>query len=152
MEQGSNCAILPALAGSGSICLIIISPYHSICANRITNIVGISVVLTGIAFYIWVFRHNGIGNFNGIAKVKSNGQLITSGPYRYVRHPMYSALLTTMVGCCIGYCDIHKFAALSALIIVLAMKISIEEKLLVKAFPEYSEYRLCTKYLIPLVI
>ena len=134
------------------LCLIIIIPYHSICANRIANIVGITVVLTGIALFIWVFRHNRIGNFNGIAKVKSDAQLITSGPYRYVRHPMYSALLTTMVGCCIGYCDIYKYAALSVLIIVLAMKILFEEKLLVKAFPEYSKYRLYTKYLIPLVI
>ena len=47
---------------------------------------------------LWTFKHNRLGNFNIIPDIKEGCQLITSGPYAYIRHPMYSAVLLFALG------------------------------------------------------
>ena len=89
--------------------------------------------------------------FNISPLPRKNTTLITTGIYRYVRHPMYFVLLTIFVPQLIYSRDIASLIVWAVLFLVLGQKIKIEEKLLEKLFPQYSKYRSKTKKLIPWV-
>jgi len=59
--------------------------------------VGAALTLAGILFSVWARVHLG-GNWSGIVTVKEDHELIRSGPYGIVRHPIYSGLLLAVVG------------------------------------------------------
>jgi len=96
--------------------------------------------LAGSAFGLWALFHNKVGNFGIYPEPKANASLITSGPYRLVRHPMYSALLVMMSGI-VGY-NGHILNLLGLVLVAGAVvsKALREEALLSHRFPEYARY------------
>ena len=46
---------------------------------------------------LWIFTHNKIGNFNIVPEIKDEAKLIVTGPYKFVRHPMYSSLILFII-------------------------------------------------------
>ncbi len=99
-----------------------------------------------------VLYYNRPGNFAVYPEVKTGAQLITHGPYRYVRHPMYTALMIMMAGIA-GY-NGHWVNYLAALGIttVVVMKAYREEELLPLVFPQYAVYKAQTKRFVPYVV
>jgi protein-S-isoprenylcysteine O-methyltransferase Ste14 len=91
------------------------------------------------------------GNFNIRPEPKPGGQLVTSGPYRYVRHPMYLAVLLGMLGFCVGYATPWRWAALAALAVVLAIKAGVEERAMAARHPGYPDYARGSKRIVPFV-
>lgn len=90
---------------------------------------------------IWTLIHNRIGNFNVNPAPKSEGQLVTSGPYRHVRHPMYSAVLLVAAAAIFIYnAEISKIVCWLALLLVLWLKTLLEEQALRHKFIDYSNY------------
>ena len=59
---------------------------------------GFALGALAVALVLWVFAHNRPGNFNIRPEPKEGARLVTGGPYRWVRHPMYVALLLGMAG------------------------------------------------------
>jgi protein-S-isoprenylcysteine O-methyltransferase Ste14 len=59
--------------------------------------VGAALTLAGLLFSAWARVHLG-GNWSGIVTVKEDHELVRSGPYGIVRHPIYSGLLLAVVG------------------------------------------------------
>lgn len=55
------------------------------------------IFLFGLLFFFYTLLFNKISNFNIIPDIKDNAILITTGTYRYIRHPMYFAVLITML-------------------------------------------------------
>ncbi len=112
---------------------------------------AIIVVILGIAIGLYTIMHNRIGNFNVAPPLKSNAKLITTGPYKLVRHPMYLSVIVVLIGLCIHAWSTP--ALVGALVSSQAMygKSVIEEKLLLDRFPEYAAYRTTTKRLVPFV-
>jgi len=107
------------------------------------------IVVLGIALGLYVLWHNRPGNFSIYPEIKSDARLITSGPYRYIRHPMYLALLLIMTGIAIYNGHMLNFVALPVLIIVLILKIRREEQLLPTIFSDYAAYQARTWRLLP---
>ena len=109
----------------------------------------LSLCFLGAVLGIVVLWHNKLGNFSVYPEVKAGAKLITSGPYRYVRHPMYDALILMMVGIA-GYNGhwLNYLAAAGITLVVLA-KAFMEEGLLAQVFPEYSAYQDRTHRFIP---
>jgi protein-S-isoprenylcysteine O-methyltransferase Ste14 len=105
----------------------------------------------------WALSANRPGNFNIRPEPKSGGRLVTGGPYRYVRHPMYLALLLATAGFAAGYADfaiwrasdLARAAAWLGLAAVLHAKSGIEERALRALYPDYAEYARRTKRVIP---
>lgn len=111
---------------------------------------GLVLCASGIGFAIWARIHIG-RNWSPVPAMKEEHELVTSGPYRYVRHPIYTGILVAMIGSAL-------VAGLSWLVVFLfalvtfLFRVRIEEGYMMKLFPiEYPEYRKRVKALIPFV-
>lgn len=91
------------------------------------------------------------GNFNIRPIVKPDGVLITSGPYRMIRHPMYLAQVIAVTPLVWESFSYERLSVLILLIVVLTIKIHYEEKRLVKHFKDYSAYMKTSKRVIPFI-
>jgi len=92
-----------------------------------------------------------IRNVNVTPTVKKGSELVTSGPYRIIRHPMYIAQLIAVLPLVIDYFSWYRLAAIIILLLVLLIKIGYEEKQLIAHFPEYTKYKTTTSRLIPYI-
>jgi protein-S-isoprenylcysteine O-methyltransferase Ste14 len=113
--------------------------------------VSASLQVAGVLLVLWARFTFGLRSFHCAAN-PTRGALITSGPYRYVRNPIYSgAWLVIWTGVAVHWSWTNAFLA-AVVAATLVVKISCEEKLLRAAYPEYEEYAKRTKRLIPFVI
>jgi len=101
---------------------------------------GYGIVMIGLAGLFWTLRHNRPANWQVSPQVKSGAHLIRSGPYYWVRHPMYSASLIFLFGFVL--LDRHWIDVLAWLLmgVTFLVKSRIEDRCLMKAFPEYEAY------------
>ena len=106
-------------------------------------------IIASSALGSYTLRHNRLGNFNIRPEPKANARLITGGPYRLIRHPMYSTLLLAAAAFVVAENSWLKLGLWIALALILATKASYEEQLMSKKFSEYSAYRARTKRFVP---
>lgn len=108
-----------------------------------------ALTLIGLAIAVWA-RYTLGGNWSGAVTFKVRHELVTNGPYDYVRHPLYLGLLTLALATAIYIGFLAAFLVFFAAAIGLAFKAGQEEGLMTKHFPkEYSEYKGRTKAIIP---
>ena len=98
---------------------------------------------------VWALAHNRPGNFNIRPEPKASGRLVTGGPYRYMRNPMYSAVLLFAAAEVVAYGDMWKIACWFLLALVLLAKALLEERDLRAHFPGYAEYARRVRRFIP---
>ncbi len=111
-------------------------------ASSIQRVVGIILCAGGFAFAIWARTILG-RNWSGIATVKENHELICRGPYKIVRHPIYTGLVLAFLGTFIAaWPTVGGVILVVAMILALWIKAQQEEKLMRGQFPEaYPAYR-----------
>jgi protein-S-isoprenylcysteine O-methyltransferase Ste14 len=119
--------------------------------SPVLGAVGAIVFACGIALAIWSRVQLG-RNWGMPMTQKAEPELVTSGPYRFIRHPIYSGLLAGLLGTTLA-------TNLTGLIIVAILGAyfyycaSVEEKNLTTTFPTtYPVYRTSTKMLMPFVL
>lgn len=110
-----------------------------------------ALVLLGcaVALGLWTLFHNQPGNFNIRPEPKASGRLVTGGPYRYMRNPMYSAVLLFAAAEVVAYADMWKIACWLLLALVLLAKVMLEERALRALFPGYAAYAKRVRRFIP---
>jgi protein-S-isoprenylcysteine O-methyltransferase Ste14 len=104
---------------------------------------------TSIALAAWTLIHNRPGNFNIRPTPKSWGTLITSGPYRHIRHPMYTSVLLGAAALAVLSTPLQGWLAWTALAGVLGLKSSFEERWMREQHPGYGAYAQETKRFLP---
>ena len=109
-------------------------------------------ILVSTAVAIWTFMHNRLGNFNIVPDIKEHAKLITTGPYRFIRHPMYSSLFFGMLGVVCYLSHWVNWLFLALLVVVLYLKASKEERLWCDHHEGYSCYKEHSKYFIPFIL
>ena len=115
------------------------------------QLVGAVLCVVGVALAVWARAILGT-NWSGRPAIKEDHELVTSGPYNLIRHPIYSGMLLAMLGTSlvVGIPGLLVFIPFA---IIAAYRIGIEERLLTQIFAdEYQHYRERTKTLIPFVI
>lgn len=98
--------------------------------------------LPGGVLALWTLKVNPIGNFSAYPEPKPQARLITHGPYRFIRHPMYLSLCLMMMA--IATYNGLWINALGPFLVVISVcfKASREERLLVELFGSaYQTYR-----------
>ena len=104
--------------------------------------------LLSVGFSIWARRSFQKEQFS-IHAEPSNGSLLTTGPYKFVRHPMYTSALFLIWISIIGHLSILTVAIGLAVSTVILIRIITEEQLLRERFLDYNLYALKTKTIIP---
>lgn len=112
-----------------------------------THLLWLASVLLGL----WTLRVNRPGNFNIHPEPRARGQLVQTGPYRWVRHPMYAAVLLLAAGASAWLASLLGAVLWLALLGVLLAKAQLEEQWLLQRYPGYAAYRQGTWRLIPWV-
>ena len=107
------------------------------------------VCLLGLGGGIVTLYYNRLGNFNVYPHPKQDARLITTGPYRYIRHPMYLSLIVMMLGVTLYNFHWLNFAGLALVTAAVTGKALLEERLLQAQFPAYAEYMQRTRRIIP---
>lgn len=81
------------------------------------------------------------GNFNIRPTPRAGGQLVQHGPYRWIRHPMYTSVGCFAAGCAAAAGSASAWAAALLLAAVLVAKAALEERWMAEAHPGYMDYR-----------
>ena len=117
-----------------------------------TQIVGMVLCAAGIALAIRARQVLGT-NWSGIVTLKEGHELIRRGPYRFVRHPIYSGIILAAAGSVVALVPTLQGAAcLLFLAAGLRLKSLKEEEIMGAQFPEYAQYKREVKALIPFVL
>lgn len=113
--------------------------------------IPIGVQILAFSLMVWARVTFGGRSFHAAAN-PTEGGIVTSGPYRYVRHPIYAALLYFTWGGILSHFSIVNLALGICAVAGAGLRIAAEEKLLVERYPEYKEYANRTKRIIPFLI
>lgn len=103
------------------------------------------------ALGFWTLSVNQPGNFNIRPEPRLDGRLVQLGPYRWVRHPMYGAVLLLAAGAAVWLANAIGAGLWTALLAVLIAKASLEERWLMEHYSQYADYRLRTWRILPWV-
>jgi protein-S-isoprenylcysteine O-methyltransferase Ste14 len=116
------------------------------------TITGIAIQAAGILLAIWARRHLG-KNWSAAVTAKVDHELIRTGPYQLIRHPIYTAVLAMHLGIAIASGEWHALAGVILVAIAYVRKIRLEEQTLRRVFGDQHEaYRQNSWALIPWVL
>lgn len=118
--------------------------------NIVFQVLGVALCVIGVSVCIWSRLLLG-WNWSGGVKAKKDHELIVKGPYRFVRHPIYSGFIVALTGTCLVVGGISGIVITVIYTLGLNMKIRQEEKLLAGLFDTYAGYKERTYKLIPFV-
>jgi protein-S-isoprenylcysteine O-methyltransferase Ste14 len=109
------------------------------------------IELAGIAIALWAVFIMRPRHVNPLPDLRRGARLLTTGPYRYVRHPMYTGVILIALAWLLDNFTAGRLVAAVVLLTDLLLKAAYEESLLRKRFPEYAAYQKRTKRMIPFV-
>ncbi|MEO7369067.1 MAG: isoprenylcysteine carboxylmethyltransferase family protein [Gemmatimonadaceae bacterium] len=113
--------------------------------------IGMALQIAAAALMVWARFTFGMRSFHAAAN-PTQGGLVTHGPYRYWRHPIYAAVLLFVWTGVLSQGRAPTFQAIAlalAATLMTSVRISAEEQLLKGMFPDYPAYSARTKRLIP---
>ena len=106
----------------------------------------------GLAFAFWARITLG-RNWSGLVTLKEGHELVERGPYRFVRHPIYTGILTMFFATALALGHLAGFVATLLMFASFWIKLRDEEKLMLQQFPErYAAYHRRAKCIIPFVL
>lgn len=115
------------------------------------QVVGVVLFVAGLALAVWARIYLG-RNWGMPMSERAEPELVTSGPYRFVRHPIYSGILLAVLGSALST-TLFWLAALVLLGAYFIYSARVEEQTMTRSFPsQYPSYKARTKMLIPLVL
>lgn len=142
-----GCMLIFFRAFTGSVLRI-----HLLPSSAGLPYAGLLLTIAGIAFAFWARFFLG-RNWSSNVTIKQNHELIRSGPYRVVRHPIYSGLLLALLGTALIVNELRAYWGVVLCAVGLHLKAAVEEEFMLRQFgSEYGQYRQRTKALIPFVL
>lgn len=135
-ESRSSRGLHLAVLNGGVLLLILSVPglrHRFLPVSPLLTPLGLAIEIAGIAFAIWSRRHLGV-NWSGEVRLACGHQLVRTGPYAHIRHPIYTGVLLMYLGVALVSGEIHALIALAVIVLAYLRKISLEDKLLAENF------------------
>ena len=143
----SNLPFLAKVGVSSSSLTILLIP-----SSIVINVVIIVFAVTGLIVAL-IARRTLAGNWSRAVAFKEDHELITTGLYHYVRHPIYTGVLLMILATALSVGTLSAGIGFVVIVLGLWLKLRAEEEILTKHFPkEYLAYKDRTKALIPYVV
>lgn len=108
-------------------------------------------IILSILLVFWAIATMKKSKLRILPEPSPHATLITDGPYRFIRHPMYTAILMGSVGLLIHQFTWLRLSIVIALAIVLVAKLTWEERMLLQKFEAYRDYMRRSKRLLPFI-
>jgi protein-S-isoprenylcysteine O-methyltransferase Ste14 len=147
--QGVN--MIKLLSKSALLITIVAALYLLLTGNLFALNLLLVVQLLALALMPWARRSFQPGQFNIDAQPRE-GQMLVTGPYRYIRHPMYAGALLIIWAGIAGHLSALNVVVGVCVTAVIAIRIMVEEQYLRSAYPQYAQHASKTKRLIPYII
>jgi protein-S-isoprenylcysteine O-methyltransferase Ste14 len=124
---------------------------HAVGSNPLLQGIGLALFVLGLALAVWARVFLG-RNWGMPMTQKADPELVTNGPYRTIRHPIYTGILLAMVGTAIAV-SLYWLVAVVVLGAYFVYSAVVEERYMAERFPDsYPGYKRSTKMLIPLIL
>jgi protein-S-isoprenylcysteine O-methyltransferase Ste14 len=124
--------------------------HHAANSDPWLAAIGLALFVVGLGFAVWARVHIG-RNWGTPMMQKAEPELVTSGPYSLVRHPIYSGILLAGIGTALALSWLWLVAVGLAAIYFIYSAV-VEERYLTRQFPDtYPAYKRSTKMLVPQV-
>jgi len=131
---------------------LILSPIRDLVVLDIRSLIGLTLIGLATLLAVWALLSMSSGTFRVLPEPAEDARLTVTGPYQFVRHPMYSAIILASMGATLSHGTLKHFIVLLLLIIVLLIKLNREESFLLSRYEDYEDYRKGSKALIPYII
>jgi protein-S-isoprenylcysteine O-methyltransferase Ste14 len=124
---------------------------HAVTTDDWLEGIGLAIFVAGLALAVWARLYLG-RNWGMPMTQKDEPELVTTGPYRKVRHPIYSGIILAMVGTAVAV-SVYWLIAVALLGAYFIYSAFMEERYMAGQFPDsYPDYKRSTKMLIPFVL
>jgi Putative protein-S-isoprenylcysteine methyltransferase len=110
------------------------------------------MAFAALALFVWSLMHNTARNIGVSPVPPRQHHLVETGPYRFIRHPMYLAALLFGFAALLFYVELWRLILYIGLSVTLHLKADYEERLLVQRYPEYTDYQKRTKRIVPFIL
>jgi protein-S-isoprenylcysteine O-methyltransferase Ste14 len=125
--------------------------HEAVYHNSAVKWAGCAMTIAGLLFSVWARFVLG-RNWSGFVTLKQDHQLVTTGPYRFVRHPLYTGFLTAVLGTAITVGTGDSLVGFVIVLVGYLVKLAREEKLMIEQFGEqYVQYKKQVATLVPYI-
>jgi protein-S-isoprenylcysteine O-methyltransferase Ste14 len=141
-----------------AVALLIITPkyvplpwlYHQLWPTGLLPFwLGAAITIAGLLFAVWARQYLG-RNWSSSVTIKQGHELITTGPYAVVRHPIYTGILTGLLGVAIAMSQVRGFIVPALFFLAFWLKLRREEQFMRSQFGDvYTTYAHHTSALVP---
>jgi len=124
--------------------------HHAIVNNPSLQGIGMALFLTGLGLALWARVYLG-RNWGTPMSEKVDAELVTTGPYRYIRNPIYSGIILAAIGTAVAV-SWYWLVAVVFMGTYFSYSATVEARTMERLFPnDYPPYKHATKMVIPLV-
>lgn len=145
MPNSIKSILLVALQFIFILLLLLGTPLHNI------PVLAYAFIILSILLVLWAVIAMQKSKLRILPEPSLHAVLITNGPYRFIRHPMYTAILLASAGLLTHQFTWIRLAIVIALAIILLVKLFWEEQMLSQKFEAYEQYTKSTHRLIPFI-
>lgn len=150
-SPAARLARMPVWLGFALFLAAWVRPFGPVAIRRTTvsDSLGVTICALGLSVAIWSRKVLG-AEWSRDVELKQGHKLVERGPYRFMRHPIYTGHLLMGTGTAIASGLLVAFAGLTMFVVGFWIKLNQEERLLLRGFPdEYPAYKARVKALIP---
>jgi protein-S-isoprenylcysteine O-methyltransferase Ste14 len=110
------------------------------------QLLGFALYVASTVFIMWVFRENSFAAPVVKVQTERDHRVISTGPYAFVRHPMYGGVIAFFVGAPLMLSSWWGLAMVPLFIVLFAVRARIEERTLIEGLPGYADYAARVRY------